>query len=257
MSDHLPRLTGIDLRVIQREVRFVFLSIAALAVAAEAQTVHGRVVHALTGTPLADISAVLLDNDRQVVRGTLTERDGSFNLTAPRSGKYRLRVGAQGFHTWDSQTLDLGEDDMVQQRVALMPEGQGRGLGDFERRRANEEGMFLTGPDLESRASNNFYDAFRGIPGVVWTSRGMSLVTGHAGAENIGARQQMEPSAACPPVLYVDGVWWGKLNQVNTVQLPSNELAAIEIYQRSEIPDEFRVNRDALCGVIVVWRKRR
>ena len=238
-------------------LKFVIILGVLWAGSTEAQTVHGKVIHATTGTPLADVSVVILDGRGRVARGTLTETDGSFTLRAPENGKYGLRVGAPGFDVWDSPVLDLDTDDDLEQNVSLVPEGQGTGLGDFERRRVNDEGMFLTWPDFESKASPNFSDVFRNLPGVMWTQTGITLVTGHSGADRAGARQAMEPSTDCSPVLYVDGVWWGKLKQVSTASLPSNELAAIEIYQRNEVPEEFRVNRDALCGVIVAWRKGR
>ncbi len=63
-------------------------------------------------------------------------------------------------------------------------------------------------------------------------------------------------------MLWVDGLWWGPIDQASStgpddVLLPS-DLTAIEMYNHPSIlPDQFNSGRDAEeCGVVVVWRKR-
>ena len=73
-----------------------------LAVVAQAQqgTVKGRVTDARTGENIEYSTVALLKaTDSTIVNGTVSERDGSFSLTAP-YGRYLLRISFIGYDTW-------------------------------------------------------------------------------------------------------------------------------------------------------------
>ena len=78
---------------------------------------------------------------------------------------------------------------------------------------------------------------------------------------NAGATQQGERADDCVPVLWVDGIWWGNIDQSSPNgpdgAFAPGDLEAIEIYNHPSIlPDQFDSGRDSLCGVVVVWTKR-
>lgn len=232
-----------------------------------AQAVRGVVVNAATGDPVADASVVLLDRKGQIRRGTLTEPDGSFSLAIPENDTYTVRVGGAGYNTWDSPPMKLRTDEPGQLDVHLAPVGGGTGgMEAFYQRKAMGEGTFLTAQNIQERGGDRFTDVMQHLSGVnvvplpanrdYFTVR---LAGSHTGAERAGVRHRGERSGDCPPQLYVDGSWWGTIDEAGPrgpdFELLPEDLTGIEIYLRSEVPHEFQTGREALCGVIVVWRK--
>lgn len=259
----------------------------------DAQTIRGVVIDAATGRPLADASVVLLDKNGDLRRGTLSDVDGSYSIRAPEPGRYTLRVGRSGYITWDSAPVKLGADATVELDLRTQPEGGvAGGLEVFDGRRARGEGMFLTAEEIKERGGSRFTDVLRNTAGVVIvpmpmdtlpmdTVSGRRQQRGQLDPEGrqtvqrftvrlqgapfdlaaVGARHVGERGSDCPPVLYVDGSWWGDIDEAGELGpdpelLPGN-LAAIEIYTPSVVPEELEAGRAYQCGVIVVWRKRR
>ncbi len=230
---------------------------------AYAQTVKGFVKDMATNTPIADASVVLLDDRGRVQRGTLSEPDGSFVLVAPKSGKYQLRVGAAGYVTKNSTELELADDQLEEIDVLLVSETESGPPG-FDTRRRLGKGIFLTPADWDKHGSTRFTDVFRFTPGVTVVPMGGSYSTIRIKPDRgtAGVRHVMEEGGACVPVLFVDGTWWGPIDEASgtgpdQVLLPA-DLVAIEIYNHpSVLPDQFDSGRDAQnCGVVVVWRKQ-
>lgn len=89
-----------------------------LPVLASAQTVRGVVVDQLD-RPLAGVIMQLVDSASRVPVRTLTNERGEFRLTAPASGRYRVRSTRIGFRptTTDFITLTAGAE--VTRRIAL------------------------------------------------------------------------------------------------------------------------------------------
>jgi hypothetical protein len=247
---------------------------------ASAQTVTGVVRNGASGEPVADASVTLLDDRGRVQRGWLTEADGAFTLAAPRAGTFKVRAGARGYAVWDSQPLKLDADKSVELDIVLVPESGLVGLASFEQRRAGGKGTFFTEQEIKARGGAKFTDVLRHVPGVAVRQLNVhtesreeaersGLATGYhtirlataaVGAEYAGARQLLEPGADCPPVLFVNGAWWGQIDGASPTgpddRLPPSELVGIEIYQRSEVPAEFSIGRETQCGVIAVWTKK-
>jgi len=261
-----------------------------------AQTVSGTVKHGGTGEPIADASVVLLDRNGRVQRGTLTEPDGTFSLVAPEKGNYALRIGAMGFVTRDTPPLRIEGDDARPLEILLTPEDESGRLGGFAERMARGEGIFITREDINARSGNRFTDIMRFVPGVSviplpegerlndWTSTPgfntdisrrdeadpggvtqFSTIRVKAGQDfrnrNAGAVQRGETANDCAPVLWVDGLWWGSVDEASPrgpdLALLPDDIEAIEIYSHPSIlPEQFNSGRDALCGVVVVWRKQ-
>lgn len=262
----------------------------------KAQTVAGTIKDGDTGQPIADASVVLLDKNGRVQRGTLTELDGSFTLVAPDEGAYTVRVGAAGFETRDTPPLKLVREEARELEILLRSEGQsGPGAGFAERMKLGR-GIFLTRDMIRERSATRFTDVLRFTAGVsvvplpsgehlsAWTStpgfstsisvRDEAVPTGRqqyntirvkANADfknrNVGAVQHGEAADDCPPVLWVDGLWWGSIDDASPggpdLALIPDNVEAIEIYNHPSIlPDQFNSGPDALCGVVVVWTRR-
>jgi TonB-linked SusC/RagA family outer membrane protein len=81
--------------------------------------VRGRVTDA-TGAPLANASIVLIGTDK----GTAANKDGVFNLTGLKAGRYKLQVSAVGFTT---QITDITIKDNESLEVTIsLQEGTGK-----------------------------------------------------------------------------------------------------------------------------------
>ena len=257
-----------------------------------AQVISGLVLNAANGEPIADASVVLLDKEGAIKRGYLTEADGLYTLICPKPGTYTLRVGGMGFPPWDSPPMKVAKDQTVDFTVRLFPEGAaGAGLEGFEVRREKGEGVFLTAQEIRKRGGTRFTDVLIGVKSVrlvdldrrdappptrgetrderavetertgqATAYRTVRLAASHTDQEEAGSRQRGESKAECPPVLFVDGKWWGKIDYVGKngpdYELLPSELIGIEIYTRSFVPQLFFTGRDSDCGVIVVWTKK-
>lgn len=265
------------------------LGAIALAPPAGAQTITGKVVDAASGRPVADASVVLLDKNGRIQRGTLTESDGAYTIVCPSPGTFKLRVGGPGLTTWDSPELKVGADVTLEYEIRVHREGSGV-IEAFERRRATHEGIFLTADDIAKRGGNRFTDIFQYVPGLqvvplpsterhqavaaddpsLQINRAKNIIVGYftvritashyTGGGDAGARQRGEADHDCPPVLWVDGQWWGSIDNASDLgpdsRLVPQDIAAIEVYTPRQLPPELNSGRDAeLCGVISVWRK--
>lgn len=274
-------------------MRIATLAIASLMLGAPAAPAAGQVIKGKVfdarGEPVADASVVLLDERGRIQRGTLSEPDGSYALVCPKDGTFKVRVGGPGLQRWDSPPLRVAKDQVVEFEIRVAREGENV-LEAFERRRATQKGTFLTEQDIQSKGGHRFTDVMQRIPGVevvplpetnranpapfsmdnfTYTNPSGGAVQGFFTVRLFGSRSDARPTGAitrleelpdCPPVLYVDGRWWGALDKAGDTgpdfRFPPSELRGIEIYLPQQVPDELRSSRDAeLCGVIVIWRK--
>lgn len=109
-------------------------ALGAVPSALRAQSVQGQVLDAATRRPLAGLAVRLLRASRDSVAPvdttalaqTVTAGDGVFALTAPDSGAYRVRIGAQ--FLGPVLTLTRDADD---QRVYIVPAAAGAPSGVF------------------------------------------------------------------------------------------------------------------------------
>jgi hypothetical protein len=85
------------------------------------QAVRGEVTNATTGEGIAGAFVVLLDT-ADVQRGAVLTNDaGGFIVTAPRPGRYHLRVELIGFADTMTPVFDVAVDAIVMQRIAVQP----------------------------------------------------------------------------------------------------------------------------------------
>lgn len=105
--------------------RFAFflplLLASLLALPARAQTVQGRAVDRETQQPVADAAVVLVDAEGDAVARGRTRPDGTFRLTAPRPGEYRLTASRLGYRTMLSAVVPLAEGQVVDVEARIAP----------------------------------------------------------------------------------------------------------------------------------------
>jgi hypothetical protein len=277
----------------------ISIALTALIPAAtlQSQTLHGTVKDSDSGTPIADASVVLMDDAGRIQRGTLTEPDGSFVLVAPGAGTYTLRVGAAGYAVQDTPPMRVEDGTDARVDLVLQSENQQSGLPmGVTQRMASGRGIFITREQIEQRSGDRFTDIFQFTPAVrvialpassrmnaaestpgqmtSFSRRGEAAVGSitqpmtlriKAGRDFnqavVGAVQQGEQAHDCPPVLWVDGIWWGNIDEASSFgpngALAPGDVYAIEVYNHpSVLPEQFNTGRDSLCGVIVVWTSR-
>ncbi len=99
--------------------RYLLLSFLCVATASTlAQNkVSGTIVESESGDPLAQATVKLLKTDSTMVSGVVSDYDGNFSITAPKAGRYIVKVSSIGFKnftknittTADSTQVDLGK----------------------------------------------------------------------------------------------------------------------------------------------------
>lgn len=92
-----------------------------LALPAAGQTVQGRAVDRETQAPVGDAAVVLVDAEGDAVVTGRTGADGSFRLTAPAPGEYRLTASRLGYRTMLSVPVPLAAGQVVDVEARIAP----------------------------------------------------------------------------------------------------------------------------------------
>jgi|GEM_PF-1709844 len=248
---------AVRLHVTVRDARNLPLGVIRLA-PRPAATFVGVVRDSTTGTAVSR-ARVSIDDDGP---GTETDRDGHFELPGVQAGAHTVHIARLGYAEWtqririavprptrvDFGMIDLGpappialEDITVEEQpfeASMMMSG-------FLRRMQTEQGTFLTYEDIARIDPVQTSDILRRIPGMNTMADG-SITSGRAGPA-------MRSFELCTVQYYIDGV---KVTASSLdVVLPA-AIAGIEVYRGSAtIPQIFRSQADANCGVIAVWTR--
>jgi len=227
-------------------------------------TVTGRVVDALTGTPLpavqlqfrapppdADPPPEVADRPPEEAlrpRSALTDGDGRFQLDDVAVGLYILTVESLGYRVVERPVRVMGASPF-DVRVQLAPEALAlEGVvvtlarspklasAGFYDRLAIGQGSFLTREQIEARAPLRTSDLFRSMAGV------QVRASGRGGGGLITLR-------GCRPDIVIDGMNLGSDLSVDDILL-STELEAVEVFRLAGAPPQYSRNT---CGVILLW----
>ncbi len=212
----------------------------------------GRLVDQQTRVPVQGARVSLLGTPHQ----TETDSAGHFTQAGLTAGAYFLEIRAFGYGagSWlvrlgDGETIDtifelspLGYalDPVV---VAVRPTLAQRRLQEFDRRRRERHGVFITAEQIETNNATTLMDVLRNVPGVrlMCTTRGCQV--------------RMTRSArggGCQPDWVLDGL---PATFSSTPSMSTIGIVGIEIYRSlSETPPEF-LKSDSQCGVIAIWTK--
>lgn len=121
---------------------------------------------------------------------------------------------------------------------------QSHWLDQFNSRKFNGHGTFITRADIVKRGARTGIDVIRNVPGV-------RIVSARNGMTNrvLMSRTANRP---CSPTMYLHGLpYSGTIEDFN-----ADDIEAVELYVGvSEIPPEYDRNERGICGVIVVWTR--
>jgi hypothetical protein len=231
------------------------LGLLTVPAAAHAQIISGVVMETESKTPLPGGHVILLDEDSAAVARFPTDSAGSFSLTLPRAGEYRLRAELFGYRGATSPELNIGARDTLQvefslARDAVVLEGfvvkaRNRRLTPaaqrfYDRSRNSIAGSFIGRAQIDRVHPTRTTDLFRSIPGVQ-TSPIM-------GGNSVTIRGN------CRPTVYVDGVRINGYRSIDDLAQPL-ELEGVEVYRSADqAPPEFTGLR-AGCAVILIWTR--
>jgi hypothetical protein len=232
------------------------------------QQLRGKVSDASSRTPIVAAQIELLDKSPKALTTVLSDRDGRFVLTGPRPGRFRVRITSLGYQEalvpqvdiLGSETIDV-EIQLAVAAVPLQPlrivaRGRTTSLylerSGFYEREQHGVGSFLTRYEIEKRGGSLLTDALRHVPGVRLRR-----------ADRSGRRWDIQlRNLRCSPAIVLDGAVMRASGPWRPSDMPLDDLVGlgdidgVEIYHGpSEVPPAF--NRDASCGVIVLWTRRR
>jgi hypothetical protein len=237
------------------------------------QTIRGALVDDQTGSPIDGASVMLVDPDERVAGGVLSDSTGFFILTAPRTGRYRLRLERLGYHTTTSTEIDLLPPDTLQvefrmsvepvavpgltiinRDAPLVMDTRLARLGFYDRRahygvRGTASSHFLDYDDIQERHPGRATDMFTALSGV------RVIPTGRRGMSVRSMRGFLTPmgQTGCNLTFYLDGVriTLDRTESINDYVLPSH-LSAIEVYLTAPYPLQYAPAMGH-CGCILVW----
>lgn len=120
------------------------------------------------------------------------------------------------------------------------PSPMGRRYTDFERRKSQGRGQYLTRAEIEAMGASTLQDAVRAM-------RGVNLDCSGTRCSIRMARAPMR----CPPEYIVDE----RVDNMFGPTVPVRDIEALEVYTGpAEVPGEF-AGRNAGCGVVVIWTR--
>ncbi len=238
----------------------------------EGESIRGRVIDYANGEPITDVRITLL-REGEPLSSVVSGEDGSFFISIPYAGNYRLQAQRLGYETTLSQNVLVRQGETLTVEFRIHPDAillepllvtarsnNGRDL--FERRRQDwDQGLFLTPAMIDSIAPRHPADVFQKQEDVwiTWgmgrTSNGYRLIPRIHTFRGSGCMEYMiNKLPARPTSTSGDGGWTG----FPMDGLLAEEVVAVEIYRYvGEAPPELRrhATRDdsRMCGLTVFW----
>jgi hypothetical protein len=224
-----------------------------------AQTIRGKLIDQYTDQPIPGATVALVNPQSAPVGPTVkTGTDGSFSITAPAPGVYRLRADLSGYVSAVTPAIELGPNEnvnitwrllagVVQMRpiaiVASRRRPPGRLSGFYDRAQRHGFGTFITRDQIEKTRPFAVTDLLRTVPG-------LEVLPSPRGFGNI-----VRTTEGCQPAIYLDGVRFPLLGEsIDDIVNPMN-LEGIEVYTHAtEVPAELQ-GPTSNCGVIALWTK--
>lgn len=231
---------------------FFAASLAVRPVPALAQTtsgIIGRIFDERTNQVLSEV-LIYLDSTR---RDVSISSHGRFVLSNLKSGPHRVEIRAIGYRPHILK-MTLVEGQVLEREFAMVFTGERLAdvavearnskllprFTDFERRRVNGMGTYITRDEIKARGYTRMGDALRTVKGVR-VDCGAIECTIH----------MVRSIAGCFPTFYVDG----HLARSFAESTPISDVQGIEVYRGgAEAPGEF-AGDGAMCGVIVIWTR--
>ena len=150
---------------------------------------------------------------------------------------------------WDTVAVEL--EPTSQRLAAVTVTGVGarraNGLRDFETRRANGSGQYVTRSEIAERNTLRTSDVLRG-------KRGINLVRLSNGTFGVRFALYSRSKSKCTPDLWIDGVW---SRDTEVDEIMANDIEAMELYESmATVPFQFTPHgKTTPCGTIVIWTR--
>ena len=203
-----------------------------------------------SGAPVAFALITVAD-----IRG-VADSTGRFSLTNLNPGSTDVLVRRRGFTPKRvSLTLVAGRADSLHVVLIAVPielagisteaTTMGR-MADFERHRANGQGIYIDRAELEKRRTPRLSDVLRRMPGV-------RIVTDRSGRPMLRmGRSSM--GRDCPPEFWIDGI---RAQFLGVDDVPVSDIEALEVYRGpSGMPPEFNSRfTNSQCGAVIIWTR--
>ena len=216
----------------------------------QSSTLLGHLIDRQSGSAIVGATVVILGWSLEAG----TDSAGGFRYSGLRPGSYMLQARAVGY-TVTNWVVRVGEAEeqhrtfpMAPLAVELAPvtvEGkpsfaEQRRI-EFEHRRAEGRGFFITGTEIERANASTIGQVLRNVPGI------------RAVCNSAGCTMRMARSPRnCFPEYFVDGF---PATLSTTANLPTVGIIGIEVYRSlSETPQQF-MRTDQMCGAIVIWTR--
>jgi len=215
-----------------------------------AQQVRGRLLDGQSRQPIVLGSVALVDTMFAVIDRTVSDQDGAFELTAAAAGSYLVVADRTGYRPAVDGILELGAGGSIEisfylqpkplemealrvrvdrQRVDTFLNDQG-----FYERSKSGLGYFISPDQIERRLPFTMQDLVRGIPNV----RVSESIMGTTFSVRCGQA-----------TLWIDGI------RVPSIDLPVEDIAAVEIYSGgASTPLQFGGTSET-CGAVLIWTK--
>lgn len=251
------------------------LAFAPAALGAQDAVFRGRVLVDGTDAPLAG-ATVSIDALRL---STVSDSLGRFRMPAVSPGIRTVTVKHLGFAPVTTR-FNFGRRDSIDVDVLLTSTAQplpsvdvktaphlAPKMAEFEGRRAEGFGRFLTQKDIEKRETWALANILRTLPGldIKGTGRDQYVYAGRmtvAGGSLAmgGARSTPNGPPSCPAAVVVDGVMVYGAGDENEAKFNINSvepttLAGIEYYAGpATMPPKYNATRHT-CGLLILWTK--
>ncbi|HEY4305558.1 MAG TPA: carboxypeptidase regulatory-like domain-containing protein [Gemmatimonadaceae bacterium] len=215
-------------------------------------TLVGHVVDS-TGAGLTGAEIMMLRSDR--VRA-ITGDSGEFRIAGLPPGTVVFNVRRIGYEAASftavlkpgkthRTSFPLTASAQALPTVAVSDtQTQSHWLDQFNARKFNGHGTFITRADIVKRGARTGVDVIRSVPGI-------RILPSRNGMTN-RITMSRTTNRACPPTMYLHGLpYSGTMDDFS-----ADDIEAVELYVGvSEIPPEYDRNEKGICGVIVVWTR--
>jgi hypothetical protein len=216
-------------------------------VAQSSGSIAGSTIDAQTGSPIVGASVTIPTLSRSVT----SDDAGHFLHSTLDAGSYVVQVHAVGYIP-SAKAFDIGTGQSVTHTFQLttvppvLPNvvvkghsaSVGRRFEDFERRRADGRGQFLTRAEIQSRSAINLSDLLQTMRGIRTDCAGFTCRVETSRSEH-----------GCAPAYFVDG----RMSTTFGPSTPVKDIQGVEVYLGpSETPAEY-LGPESGCGVIAIW----
>lgn len=226
---------------------------------AQSRALPGAIDGVVTDTnlvSLSDATATILGSTIHVSTGV----NGRFRITGLQPREYILVIHRLGYKP-SSIAMQIGAADTLRMSFMLQPivtaldtvsivaQRYSARMGEFEERRKQGFGHFVTTDDIERLHAVFLADVLRTVVSVGIADSMSSQV-----AINMRGMSDIQ-GGSCAFQVYLDHVLMP--SPTNLMDLPSpGQIAGVEVYSGpATIPLQYKNTRGSFCGVILLWTK--